>query len=173
MAQRFPTRRTTSPNRSWAGIVSSAPLAVPAASKVLVGSFVNPASNDATILRTVGVIGIRSDELAADEIQVGAFGMVLVTDVALAAGIASIPGPVTDIENDGWFIFQGFTFSRQVFSSTGVNDDETHMMVVDSKAKRKLGDGTSVAVVVENAHATHGFQITIALRMLQMVSGTG
>ena len=162
-----------SPNRTWTGITSTAATAVAAGTKVLAGSFVlsNPGI-DETILRTVGVIGIASDQTAASELQLGAFGFLVVTDLAVAAGAASIPGPVTDISDDGWFMFVPFVQELRFLSGSGFAPNAVRLYHFDSKAKRKLPDGSSVAVMVENAHATHGFQLFFSLRMLTMVTGT-
>ena len=101
---RFP--RQSRPNRGWAGVVSAAGVAVPAASKVLLGSFILVGEVEETILRTVGQIGIVTDQTAASEDQLGAFGLATVSNVAFAIGITAIPGPVTEIEDDGWFVHQ-------------------------------------------------------------------
>ena len=78
---------------------------VPAASKVLISTFVlADALVDLTILRTVGRFSVGSDQSAGLEPQIGAWGLILVTDRAVAAGVASIPGPFTDAPDDGWFL---------------------------------------------------------------------
>ena len=175
MARRFPNRfqSRSRPNRAWANFVTSARVIVNAASKVLLGGFsLSNANIDETVLRVVGTIGIRSDQTGVSEDQVGAFGMIQVTDTAAAAGVASIPGPITDGADDGWFVYVPFTRSFIVLSSVGANPDFSFSIPFDSKAKRRSGDGTQLAIVVENAHATHGLTISVVLRLLAMVSGT-
>ena len=168
---RFP-RSQSRPNRGWSGLIEATDTAIPAGSKVLLGSFTPTAPGiDLTILRTVGHVSVASDTVA-NELQLGAFGIIKVTDVALAAGIASIPGPVTNVEDD-WFIFQAFGFETALHSNVGVNPDWAHMLEFDSKAKRILpGDGMALAIVAENAHATHGFDVSVGLRILAQVRGT-
>ena len=156
-------------NRSWAGIISAAPTTIPAASKVLLGSFTPTVSGDITVLRTVGNISITSDQIAVDEQQLGAFGLIVVTDTALGVGITAVPGPVTDIADDGWFTYQSFGFELQVFDATGVNADFAHNLMFDSKGKRIVEDGRAVAVVCENSHATNGFEISFGIRMLSLI----
>ena len=168
---RFP-RSQSRLNRGWSGLIEATDTAIPAGSKVLLGSFVPTVEGiDLTVLCTVGHITVASDTVA-NELQLGVFGIIKVTDVALAAGIASIPGPVTNIEDD-WFIFQSFGFEVAVHSVIGVNPDHAYMIQFDSKAKRMIdGDGEAFAIVAENAHATHGFDMSIGVRILAQVRGT-
>ncbi len=176
MARRFQnqsTFRRSRPNRAWSGLASPTQTPVPAASKVLIGSYVlSNAQIDETVIRNVGVIGISSDQAAASELQIGAVGMILVTDVAHAAGVASIPGPITDIEDDGWLVYIPFCFEFRFVSGVGVEPDFSHLINFDSKAKRRVQEGSRVAVIAENAHATHAFRVMFVARNLTMISGT-
>ncbi len=169
--RRFPTRR--SPNRSWASFINTSFGNVPAASKVLLGSFglSNP-NIDETILRTVGQIATVSDQTIASEQQIGAFGMIVVNDRAITAGVASIPGPATDAGDDGWFVYVPFTNQMRFNSAIGVDEVGSFNVQFNSKAKRKVQEGFAIAVVVENIHATHGFNFNVVLRLLSMISGT-
>ena len=173
MVQRFlnrPQRRQS--NKGWAAAFTSAPVNVPAASKVLLFTFTLSNENiDETVLRTVGTWGVRADAIL-DEEQIGAVGMIIVSDTAAAAGVASIPGPITNADDDGWFLYTPFTFAIESISNVGVRPDITHMIPFDSKAKRKSSSGKVIACVVENAHATDGFDFTLVLRLLAMVRGT-
>ena len=163
-------RSSSRPNRAWSGSFASVFIAVPANSKVLLATLVTGVAGgvDLTILRTVGGIAVSSDQSASGEQQIGAWGMILVTDIAAAAGIASIPGPGTDVGDD-WFV-------HQTFAQRGVLADTPRVAEwypVDSKAKRMLdGTGIVVAVVAENVHATNGFQLADLTRVLTQVRGT-
>ncbi len=132
---------------------------VPAASKLLLSTITldNPGINE-TIRRTRGVFGIESDQNSALEFNLGAMGMVVVSETAIAAGVASIPGPVTDASDDGWFVWEPFTQETQGVTGGSKSTGYTF----DSKAMRRIEEGFAVAVVVENAHATHAFEITMA-----------
>ncbi len=161
------TRRRS--NRSWAGVASAVQTNVPAASKVLLGSFSPTVSGDVTAIRTVGYISVASDNESGDELQIGAFGAIVVTDTALSTGITAIPGPVTDIADDGWFVYQAFAFEQVVDTAVGVIVPFSHMMTIDSKAKRIVEDGRAMALVVENAHASFGFDIMFSVRLLSLI----
>ena len=124
---------------------------------------------DLTILRVVGGIAVASDQSAGVESQLGAFGMIVVTDRAFAAGIASIPGPITDGDQDGWFVYQSFARDGSLINEGLAST----WWPIDSKAKRIItGEGITVAIVVENIHATHAMDFFFQVRMLAQVRGT-
>ncbi len=170
MGRRYPNQqRRSRPNRSWSLSTSAVYQTVPAASKVLLGGFsLSNVNIDETILRVVGGISVLSDQAISEETQVGAFGMILVTDAAVSVGITAIPGPVTDGADDGWFVHQSF------FQTTknDVSSPADRWYGIDSKAKRIASEGQQIALVCENFHATHGLVIGRFVRMLSMVRGT-
>ena len=84
----------------------------------------------------------------------------MVTDRAVAAGAASIPGPFTDGGDDGWFVHEGITQTEL----SGVSPISSQ--VIDSKAMRKVEDGGEIAIMVENAAAVFAFQIIFQVRLL-------
>jgi len=170
--RRFPTRRS-GPNRSWAVFANTAPVAVAASTKILLGMFdlSNP-NIDETVLRTVGSLEFHTDQTASGESQIGAVGMILVNDLAIAAGAASIPGPITDGSDDGWFFFQPLVARFTPLSSVGVEPNIGHMIDFDSKAKRKIQEGFQIAIMVENASASNAFDIAMVFRTLTQITGT-
>ncbi len=175
MANRFHNQRSRTArrsNKSWAFVGNTSFTTIAQGAKVLLGSFTlsNPGI-DETILRSVGGVAIHSDQAAADEQQIGAFGLIMVTDTALALGITAIPGPFTDGSDDGWFLHVPFAQSIEFVSGVGVLVNSV-WYPFDSGAKRVNHDGTAVALVVENGGASHGLRIAFSLRMLSMVTGT-
>ena len=172
MPNRFRTpQRRVRHNRAWSGVVSTSGTAVAAATKVLLGSFNPTTSGDVTVLRTVGTFMIHSDQTAATEQQSGAFGCILVNDVALALGVTGIPGPVTEISDDGWFLYQSFHQRFTQLSAVGFSAQGAMLYQYDSKARRKVEDGRSVAIMVENSSASAGFTIQFSMRLLAEVYG--
>ncbi len=153
-------RRT--PNRNWVGIFSSTTVTVPAASKVLLGSLAlsNPGI-DETALRVRGGFLCRSDQSAASEDQIGAIGLIVVSDRAIVTGITAIPGPVTDSDDDGWFTHQWIQQKFVFKDATGFDSDDGHHYPFETKGKRITHDGQSIAIVAENIHATHGFNVVL------------
>ena len=108
---RTPTRRGT----NWSRVISTSPDVVPASSKVLLTTFVlsNPGITE-TIVRTIGRYFVASDQALALEEQLGAWGMVRVTEAAAAIGITAIPGSVTDKDDEGWMVWEGIAQNGQL-----------------------------------------------------------
>ena len=158
------------PNNAWAGFVMSDYTTVGAASKTLLGSFSLSNPNiDETVFRIIGALSISSDQAAAVENQIGAVGLIVVSDNAVAAGAASIPGPMTDIDHDGWFAHQTFS-QRGLFATT--SSPQAFSYPLTSKGRRVSHEGEKIAVMVENFHASHGLLIALQFRILSRVTGT-
>ena len=136
--------RGARPGGTWARSVLT-PTAIGADTKVLRTTFALSNSGiGETIRRSVGHMYVRSDQVAATEDWRGAFGMIVVSDLAIAAGAASIPGPVTDANDDGWFVWQAFNGAQGIDSQlTG------HVFTFDSRAMRRVEEGFTVAMMIE------------------------
>jgi hypothetical protein len=80
---RITGKRGYRPATEWTGIVSAADVAVAAATKQIFGSFV--VQEATTVRRTRGLIAWKSDQLAATEQPVGAFGLAVVSDKRASA----------------------------------------------------------------------------------------
>ncbi len=79
-----------------------------AAGTVDLQSSLNPAAlalRPFTIIRTVGMFSMVSDQVAAQEDPFGAYGLAVVSDQARVAGVASVPSPITDQNSDLWFMY--------------------------------------------------------------------
>ena len=131
----------------------------------------DPTGISRTVRRTRGQLLVFSDQGANQELQSGAFGAIVVNDLALAAGVASIPGPVTDESDDGWFVWQPFG-TLSAASGTGGNTIPVPALnfEYDSKAMRKVEEGFGIAFMVENSSATLGLQIWDSFSMLSSIS---
>ncbi len=152
---RFATRRVQ--NLSWAG------LQIPATSlgvdtKVILGSFVLGTEFDETMMRLRGVwlyIG------AANAASQAAVGMIVVSDDAFTVGISAIPGPISDIDNDGWVYWQGLVQGFDAVSHVpGVFD-------IDNKGKRVVRQGSRIALIAEGGSVGVGL-IRGFVRLLAM-----
>ena len=142
---------------------------VAAATKVLLTSFVLINSGiSETVRRTRGRFGVISDQASTTEQNVGAIGFIVVSDLALAAGAASIPGPVTDASDDGWFVWEGFAAVSQftlAVSNAGAAQGSLQVDF-DSKAMRKVPDGFGIAVMAENTSGGGGWEIGMTVSIL-------
>jgi len=170
-SNRFAQSRSR-PNRAWAG-VSDTGNNIAGSTKVLLGSIALSNSNiDETVLRFVGDMWVRSDQVVATEQQIGAFGMIVVSDAAVAAGAASIPGPIADIGDDGWFVFVPFVQQFVFADATGFVPNGDTRYHFDFKSKRIVQEGEKIALMFENI-AGQGLSVSIIARLLSMVTGTG
>ncbi len=143
---------------SWVWLLDPA-TAVGAGTKVFLGALTlsNPGIGE-TVLRTRGRVSV--DAVAGVKPQ-GAFGMIVINDLALAAGAASIPGPVTDGPDDGWFVWESFQF-------TATAERLSYEFEFDSRARRRTEEGFGLAVMVESAAAA--FNITSSISLLSRLS---
>ena len=146
-------------------------VSVPATSKVLVAVGTSPVSIDLTILRTRGIMTAHPSSVTADRFISGAFGIMIVTDIAAAAGIASIPGPATDAADDGWLVHEWFMSKFEFGTAVGVDAAMGQQRLFDSKAKRILEPGHDLVAVVENLSG-NGVDFGVNFRCLDMVRGT-
>ena len=123
-----------------------------------------------TIVRTRFLVSIVSDQLGADEIQIGAYGMAVVSDQAVAVGVTAVPTPITDMGSDLWFVHQMCYNDFQFVSGVGFHSDGAHQYEIDSKAMRKVDIGQDLVVVAEVAGASSGAAFVSGGRMLVKVN---
>ena len=121
------------------------PTALTPATKALTASAtLSNAGIGETLRRSIGGIYARSDQVAATEDWRGAMGIIVVNDLALAAGPTSIPGPLTDADDDGWVVWQGFSGAQ------GIDAQLTGgYFPFDSKGMRRVEEGFSLAIMFE------------------------
>jgi len=119
---------------SWAGF--SGLFTIPNAGKILVGTF-TPVPNFAheTLVRMVGMW--RPEVTAYDGVY--AIGAAVVSDAAVTAGVASMPDPITEIQDDLWTFISGGANNTAATFNEG--------LVFDSRGMRKLEDGQAIAVI--------------------------
>ena len=149
----------------------AAGVTVGATTKVLIAVGSSPVSIDLTILRTRGMLMAFPGTPTADRFISGAFGIMVVTDIAAAAGAASIPGPATDASDDGWLVHEWLLSEFEFGTAVGMNPNMGLARAFDSKAKRILEPGSSVVAVCENLTSA-GFTFATNFRCLDMVRGT-
>jgi len=173
MARRFiRSVRTTGPRRKtiW-GSTDLPNTALAAGTKVLLASFtaaqLQTVGVPLTVIRERGLLHVESDQSATDELVEGAFGICKVTDVARIAGAASIPGPISDADWDGWYVWQPFLMRYEFASGVGFQAGGAGMTyVIDSKAMRKFSSEDSSVIIAENASSVHGALVAFQGRTL-------
>ena len=118
-----------------------------------------------TITRTVGQIWVASDQVAALEFPFGALGFQVVSDKAVATGATALPDPITEKSSDTWFTYQSFAAAGGPIDGSGGT-----IFDFDSRAQRKVEDGSDVAVMVTNADANFGLRFILQFRLLIKVN---
>ena len=152
---------------SWNRTVSTAQVTVPAASKVLVATVPTEAfAEESTIRRTIMQLHVNTDQSAASETQIGAVGMHVANDNAIAAGVGSLLGPVTDADDEAWFLWAPIAQVFSVITAVGIIDPSGQLYHIDSKAQRRVQLGQSAVVVVENSHAAFGMNVIVNFSLL-------
>ena len=119
-----------------------------------------------TVIRNRALLGVKSDQFAASEVQMGAFGLAVVSTDALNAGAASVPGPMSDPSFGGWMLFEPFSQDLKVGSQVGIEPKFGDMRNADSKAMRKIDDGESLVLVYESGQNSLGVSVFANLRTL-------
>ena len=119
-----------------------------------------------TIVRTRMRLSIQSDQTAGSEDQIGAFGIAVVSDQAVAIGITAVPQPVTDLDSDLWLAHQYLNSSLGLNTAVGFDAQFASTFDLDSKAMRKVEDGQDVVFVKERGTLGDGISMFSAGRML-------
>jgi len=121
------------------------------------------------VRRTRGRWLVLSDTQAAYEEGIAALGFIVVTDTALGVGATAIPGPVTDANDDGWFVWEpwlGLVGGCAVGGSPSTVAGNNNSNEFDSKAMRRVEEGFSVAVMIENASAAFALDVAMSFSTL-------
>ena len=120
-----------------------------------------------TITRTIGLLSILSDQNAAVEVPFGAMGFQVVSEKAVATGVTAVPDPVTEVDDDAWFVYQAWCAEGTASTNAG---RPIQQFPFDSRAQRKVEDGQNLAVVVANANNNSGAQYVLNYRILVKLS---
>ncbi len=163
---RVRTFRGQAPRRStewFASVDSTAVATLAAATKVLDQSLTAAelAKLPFTVVRVRGSVWVNSDQTAGDEQQLLGVGFGVFSDTAVAAGIASLPDPISNEADDLWFVH------RFAFSSVNVDGGALGIVTeFDSRAMRKVQEGSDIGVILANGSAAAGLQFWLKFRML-------
>ncbi len=117
-----------------------------------------------TVVRVHLRVHLESDQIAATEFQAAAIGMAVVSDQASAIGVTAVPTPTTDSGSDLWLLHKFMTSSVMVGAAdgniVGLGFD------IDSKAMRKVEDGSDLVLVTEFDAIGSGVTVTTLGRFL-------
>ncbi len=107
-----------------------------------------------TIVRSRGMIHVRSDQAIAVEDMAVFYGMAVVSDQAVAIGVTAVPTPFTDNGSDLWRSFE--TILGSYFDNVDGSIQNFNTQAIDSKAMRKVEDGQDLVEVIESSTASDG-----------------
>jgi len=143
----------------WIGDTATTPVGLAGANTaVLINSLgaLALALRPFTIVRTRGVVVVRTDQIAASEDVDLAYGQVVVSDQAVAIGITALPTPSTDSDSDLFFVYE--RLMNSFFFGTGVGFDGKMFVEreIDSRAMRKVEDGQDLVAVAETGVSSSG-----------------
>ena len=152
------------PSGGWAGVCIPNTF-ISGNAKVLLALFVPLTGAFTLTIRRIRLsLMWSSDQAAATEEPDGAIGAAILSDTAIAVGVASLPDPITDIGDDIWMMYQGLN-TKVVFSdATGVDSNAGRLYEIDSKAMRKIPEGMSLAFICATASA-QGARVQGQLRL--------
>ena len=170
MARRAGRGFVRGPRRAmdWsASTVETSLTAMPASSVLLAQTFA-PIVGGETAIRIRGLFSWITDQDAAEETQLGAVGIAVVTAQAVSVGITAVPTPNTDAAWGGWMWHSYFSSKVVVGDATGFQINGMNHIVIDSKAMRKVDEDERLVVVVENS-AAFGILIGNSIRILSKV----
>ncbi len=146
------------PAGSWTG-ATAGPFTVAAGAKILMMTFATaPGQARVTIRRIRLFINFGSDQVAAPEQPFGAVGVAVASDLAVAAGAASLPGPITEIADDVWMLHQPVGVITSGAFHFGMNYEPA------GKAMRYLPEGKQLVFMFESGSGLHGQTITVVGR---------
>ena len=152
---------------SWLDLPPTSTGLASASAIILALTTAEKAKRPFTIVRTHLVVQIVTDQLAADELQVGAIGGCVVSDQAVGIGVTAVPTPETDAASDFWFLHQWLISDFALASSIGFDADAGHIYTIDSKAMRKVNEDEDIIFVIEGGSVLgSGVAIRAAGRML-------
>ena len=159
------SRRAT----EWAGGAGPTTLTVLAATTKLLDSSFSEATLarlvPATIVREHMTLYVKSDQIAASENPFGSVGSAVVSEQARVAGAASLPGPDTNDASDLWYLHGRWSAVIVFGTAVGLETSAGRVFQFDSKAQRKVEDGSAIVTMIENITA-FGVQYLIQQRTL-------
>ena len=108
-----------------------------------------------TVVRIRGLWHAVSDQEVANETYSLAFGAAVVSDQAVAIGITAVPTPSIDADSDLWMLYERIMGSFLIKSTgEGIVEPGGVTKEFDSRAMRKVEDGSQLIFVVENGAVT-------------------
>ena len=147
-----------------AGVVTSN-TAVTAATQLTTLNAAALALRPFTVIRSRGWVSFGSDQVGIDELQVVHYGATVVSQEADSIGVTAMPAPGSSNGSD-WFVYTSGAMRFEFGTAVGINPDMTNRLEFDSKAMRKVEEGSTVVTIVEPDAASSGIRVIAFNRIL-------
>ncbi len=120
-----------------------------------------------TLIRTRGQLNLHFDPTSINDVLEVGVGMALFSTDAFAAGVASLPGPLSDADYD-WAYHRMVMFSTFTATESDTSIQQNLNIEIDSKAMRKMNSSQTLGWVVEGIiHSGGGtFDVSLVARHL-------
>ena len=146
---RTPRRQT-----SWGvGPGGTASQSLSFSTAVFIGSAIQPVTPGMTVVRIRGELLIHLTVATALGGYSGAVGIGIASAAAVAAGIASVPAPITESDDQNWMWHRFFQVRSAPIltpaADSNVGTEAVFRVEIDSKAMRKFDDGLNIYAALE------------------------
>ena len=125
-------------------------------SKVILGAF-TPAGAGGAHETVIRIVGNLSSEHAAGTGGTLVVGAAVFADAAVAAGIASLPDPLTDASDDIWTFIRGIPYPDAA---------TRRVSEFDSRAARKVEEGQQLVFIMANSATGNVSTLNMYVRIL-------
>ena len=133
----------------WQGVTQASRLVI-TTTQAAVLALQFPEGNAETLLRSRGEILITGTPAAASDSDIVSLGLIVVSQNALVAGGASLPGPLTDLGAD--WLWHGFVPLDAGADASLIDPGATtyiHRLSIDSKAMRRIPSDRAVVLMAQ------------------------
>ncbi len=113
------------------------------------------------------MLSTRPEDPSVNVDFIGAFGIGIVSTQAFVAGVASVPGPFTNSDWEGWMVLMPIAMTWDVTTDIG-RAITSLQQVVDSKAMRTMSSNETLVMVGESEFGT--FRVKAPIRTLLKLS---
>ncbi len=168
MARAFVRRAGPQRQFVWSEIVISAFSIALGTAKVAGTGLGVSTGGGITLMRTRGRASVHFDPTSAGDVVQYGIGLGVFTSDAFAAGSASLPGPLTDIDYDWIWHTVGMMGPSFTATEDGTNILHNLWIELDSKAMRKLKPNQTVGFMLEGSIKNGGgtLDLSVAARQL-------
>jgi len=91
--------------------------------------------------------------------------MFIANDAAIGVGASALLGPVSDDDDDAWFLWSPF-MGRTLGATTPLESNAGVQYTVESRGQRRMQSGQRAVLMVENASITDAIEVLVGVSVL-------